>query len=131
MSSIFLKYFTLSYSGVLTYAFAWITIDRMRKAPVLTLLGLCCIFLSAHAFAENSNIPTKKTRDRANKVMSTLLPGPPEIAYAVNNPSSKTAAADNCPRKTNSRLEKGIASVMGGVWQLATFWCPESDCSAD
>jgi hypothetical protein len=97
----------------------------MRKAAVLIILVLCYIALSARAFAENSNVPSKKTRDRANKVMSTLLPGPPEIAYAMADSGTKTATADSCPCKAGSRLEKGIVSVVGGVWQLATFWCSE------
>lgn len=101
-----------------------------RDAAMLTI-GLCCVMLAANACAESSNVPTKKARDRANKVMSTLLPGPPEISYAMSNSGTKTTGVNNCPCKANSRLEKGIVSVVGGVWQLVTFWCPESDRSAD
>ncbi len=101
---------------------------HMRKATALSILGLCYVFLASQAFAESSNIPTKKARDRASKVMTSLLPGPPEMSCAMASSGAKNAAISNCSCKAGSRLEKGITSVVGGVWQLATFWCPETDC---
>jgi hypothetical protein len=41
-------------------------------------------------------------------------------------PDDKSTGNEGCACKAKSRVEKGIVSVVGGVWQLATFWYPEN-----
>ena len=87
------------------------------------------LFSTLAAGAENSNVPTKKTRDRASRVMNSLLPGPPEIPCNTDPSAAVGANSDRCACRTKSRIENGIVSVVGGVWQIATFWCPDTECA--
>jgi hypothetical protein len=83
----------------------------------------------AAAYAESSNVPSIKTRDRARRVMDSLLPGPPEMPFIAGTPDPKTTEDAGCVCKKKNDFEKAIVSVVGGVWQVATFWYPDSGCS--
>jgi hypothetical protein len=101
----------------------------MRKISILAIIGLCSTLFTSDTFSETSNVQCKKARDRANKVMTSLLPGPPEVPSSASNSDARDAGTHDCGCRAAGRIEKGIVDVVGGVWQLATFWCPDSECA--
>jgi len=103
----------------------------MVKKTLFLAMATIILFYTAGAYAESSNVPSKKTRDRASRVMDSLLPGPPEISYIKGSPEARGTSDDRCAcKKKNNEVEKAIVSVVGGVWKIATFWCPDTGCQS-
>lgn len=71
---------------------------------------------------------TDKTKDRASRAMNNIFYGPMETASNINETNTKGTAIDDCTQKTRSGVERGIARVFAGVWQLATFWYSDPGC---
>lgn len=104
-----------------------------KKIMSLVIVSLF-IFSSIGAYAANSSLdqptvqPTEKTKDRASRAMNNLLYGPLEVPKNIDQTSTKGTPMDKCNKKTRSGVERGIARVVTGVWQLATFWYSDPGC---
>lgn len=66
--------------------------------------------------------PMEKTKDRLSRGMNNLLYGPTEVPQNIDETKTKGTKIDRCTEHTKSGVERGIARIVGGVWQLATFW---------
>ena len=70
----------------------------------------------------------ESTKDRLSRGMNNILYGPMEMADNLNETKTKGQQMSKCSTKTRSGFERGIARVVGGVWQLATFWYSDPGC---
>ncbi len=70
----------------------------------------------------------EKTKDRASRAMNNILYGPVEVPKNLDETKTKGTAIDRCTTKTKTGVERGIARIVGGVWQLATFWYSDPGC---
>ncbi len=100
---------------------------------ILSSVSLC-------AFADNKTpavnqieeptapTPPDTVKDRASRGMNNLFYGPVEIPENLSQTNTKGAPVKDCTQKTRSGVERGIARVFTGIWQLATFWNADSGC---
>jgi len=72
--------------------------------------------------------PMEKTKDRASRGMNNILVGTVEVPQNIDETKTKGTQMDKCSKKTRSGVERGIARVTTGIWQLATFWYSDPDC---
>jgi hypothetical protein len=72
--------------------------------------------------------PYENTKDRASRSMNNLFYGPTEMPDNINDTKTKGEAMDRCIPKTKSGFERGIARMVSGAWQLATFWYSDPGC---
>ena len=93
----------------------------MRKSvSILVLISLIC---SVNAFAISKNEPLQNLGKGADKV----------VYGAIEIPDSNTAASkgekacSECTDATKDDVGRGIARIVGGLWQMATFWYPKSE----
>lgn len=70
----------------------------------------------------------ESTKDRLSRGMNNLLYGPVETPKNMNETQTKGTKVANCDERTRTGLERGIARVFTGVWQLATFWYSDPGC---
>ncbi|MDD5496306.1 MAG: hypothetical protein PHP46_04300 [Candidatus Omnitrophica bacterium] len=60
--------------------------------------------------------------------MNNLLYGSVEVPKNLDESSTKGTKVENCTEKTRSGVERGIARIFTGAWQLATFWYSDPGC---
>jgi putative exosortase-associated protein (TIGR04073 family) len=70
----------------------------------------------------------EKTKDRLNRGVNNIFYGPVEVPNNLNQTQTKGAQMDRCSAKTRTGVERGIARVVTGVWQIATFWYSDPGC---
>jgi hypothetical protein len=105
----------------------------MKKILVVTIAALF-ILSAAGAYAADIELkqplakPYENTKDRMSRSMNNIFYGPAEVPGNINETGTKGATMDRCSPKTKSGVERGIARVVGGVWQLATFWYSDPGC---
>jgi len=105
----------------------------MKKVIVITIAALF-ILSAAGAYASDADLkqpiskPLESTKDRMSRSMNNIFYGPAEVPGNMNETGTKGAAMERCIPKTKSGVERGIARVVGGVWQLATFWYSDPGC---
>ncbi len=95
----------------------------------LITIALIAVFLSmaAAAYAETTaqTTPvggTESMKGRISRGMDNILYGDVEVANNLNETNTKGTAVENCTTKTKTGVERGIARIGNGVWQLLTFW---------
>jgi len=94
----------------------------------LVLLAIVSIFIlsTIGAYAADTSQPTIKptetTKDRASRAMNNMFYGPAETPDNMVETNTKGTQMDRCTTKTKTGVERGIARLVGGMWQLATFW---------
>jgi len=102
----------------------------MDKHPKAILMAVILISTAVSAFAETTNIqPLKKSKDRANRAMNFLLSGPIDAPPSQYESRDRPPSPDSGCQKSARGAEHGIAGLIDGVWQIATFWCSEQECS--
>jgi len=84
---------------------------------------------AASETAQPTAQPMEKTKDRASRAMNNLLYGPTEIPQNIDETKTKGTKMDRCTEKTRGGVERGIARIVGGIWQLATFWYSDPGCA--
>ena len=100
----------------------------MTKRFVLLLVVSLFILSTVGAYAADSSTaqptaqPMENTKDRASRAMNNIFLGPSEIPDNMTQTNTKGAQMDRCTTKTKTGVERGIARLVTGVWQLATFW---------
>ena len=84
---------------------------------IITFLATCS------AFAISKNEPLKKL----SAGLDNMAYGTIECPDNVNETNSKGQKAfATCTDATKDDVGRAIARVVGGIWQVATFWYPES-----
>ena len=98
----------------------------MRKT--ISLVVLIMFIAGLNAFAVSKNEPLKKLSIGLDNVAY----GGIEIPDSINETSSKGAKAfDKCTDSTKDGVGRGIARIVGGLWQMATCWYPvDTDAKA-
>jgi len=105
----------------------------MKKVLAITIAALF-ILSAAGAYAADTDLkqPLAKapesTKDRMSRSMNNIFIGPTEIPGNMNDTGTKGTPMQGCIPKTKSGVERGIARVVSGVWQLATFWYSDPGC---
>jgi len=103
----------------------------MGKRSLSLLIAALLIFTTI-GVCGNLDQPTAKpyesTKDRIGRGMNNLLLGPVETPKNIDETKTKGTKMERCSTKTRSGLERGIARIVGGVWQLATFWYSDPGC---
>jgi hypothetical protein len=99
----------------------------MMKKSVLLLVVSIFILSTVGAYAASSSDqptaqPMETTKDRASRAMNNIFLGPSEIPDNMAQTNTKGTPMDRCTKKTSTGVERGIARLFAGVWQLATFW---------
>jgi hypothetical protein len=99
------------------------------------LMAIVSIFIlsAVGAYADQATLkptvpPVEKTKDRASRAMNNLLCGPVEMPDNIGESQTKGTEITKCSKKTRTGVERGIARMFAGVWQLATFWYSDPDC---
>ncbi|MBI5124130.1 MAG: hypothetical protein HZA72_01775 [Candidatus Omnitrophica bacterium] len=98
----------------------------MAKRIVLSIVIFVFIFLMIGNYAA----ALEGTKDRASKAMDNIFLGPTEIADNLDETKSKGTEVEGCTEKTRTGVERGIARLVSGVWQLATFWYSDPNASS-
>jgi hypothetical protein len=105
----------------------------MKKTTIMIIAALF-IFSTMGAYAADTALnqplakPYDKTKDRMSRSMNNIFYGQVEMPDNINNTKTKGEAMDRCTKKTKSGVERGLARVVSGVWQLATFWYSDPGC---
>ena len=105
----------------------------MKKFAVVIVSALF-IFSTIGAYAAETALnqplakPYDKTKDRMSRAMNNIFYGPTEIPANISETKTKGEAMDRCTPKTKGGVERGIARLVGGVWQIATFWYSDPGC---
>jgi len=105
----------------------------MKKFSVVIIAALF-ILSTMGAYAAESALnqplakPYDKTKDRMSRAMNNIFYGPAEVPANMTETKTKGEAMDRCIPKTKTGVERGIARLVGGVWQIATFWYSDPGC---
>jgi len=87
----------------------------------VVLLILVAFVTSSSAFAISKNEPFKKL----SIGLKNIAYGSLEVPDNINGTDSKGEKAfPECTDDTKSDVGRGIARIVGGLWELATFWYP-------
>jgi len=87
----------------------------------VVLLLLVAFVTSSSAFAISKNEPFKKL----SKGLSNVTYGTLEVPDNIDGTKSKGEKAfADCTDDTKSDVGRGVARIVGGLWELATFWYP-------
>lgn len=91
----------------------------MRKLIAFVLI---VTFITASgAFAISTNEPLKKL----SKGLDNVVYGSVETPDNINGTKSKGQVAfKDCTDDTKSDVGRAITRVIGGLWEIATFWYP-------
>jgi len=91
----------------------------MRKT--IALLIVISIVLTSSVFAISRNEPLKKL----SKGLDNIVYGEIEVPDNINETNTKGAKAfTDCTDDTKDDVGRGIARIVGGIWEIATFWYP-------
>lgn len=105
----------------------------MKKSLVFMVAALF-ILSAVGAYAAETALnqplgkPYEKTKDRMSRAMNNIFYGPAEVPDNMTETSTKGEAMDRCIPKTKTGVERGVARLVGGVWQIATFWYSDPGC---
>ncbi len=104
----------------------------LKKFAILAIVSLF-IFSTLGAYAAQGTDqptvpPVEKTKDRISRGMNNLLYSHLEVPQNIDETKTKGTAMDRCSGKTRSGVERGIARLFAGVWQVATFWYSDPGC---
>ena len=105
----------------------------MKKIAVIMIAALF-VFSAIGAYAAETALnqplakPYDKTKDRMSRAMNNIFYGPTEVPGNLSDTKTKGEAMDRCIPKTKAGVERGIARLVGGVWQIATFWYSDPGC---
>jgi len=105
----------------------------MKKIAVIFIAALF-ILSTMGAYAAETALnqplakPYDKTKDRMSRAMNNIFYGPAEIPNNMTASGTKGEAMERCTPKTKTGVERGIARMVGGVWQIATFWYSDPGC---
>jgi len=105
----------------------------MKKIAVVIIAALF-IFSTMGAYAAETALnqpltkPYEKTKDRMSRAMNNIFYGPAEMPDNMTSTNTKGEAMDRCIPKTKTGVERGVARLVGGVWQIATFWYSDPGC---
>jgi len=92
----------------------------MKK--ILCFVLICMYIISLSSFA-SVNEPLKKL----GKGLNNVVYGSVELPDNINATKSKgTKAFNDCTDKTKGDVGRSIARVVGGLFQIAMFWYPET-----
>jgi hypothetical protein len=104
----------------------------MYKKIIFLAIVSIFIFSTVGIYAADLTQPTTKTtestKDRASRAMNNILCGTVEAPDNIDQTKTKGTQVDRCAPRTKSGLERGIVRVVGGLWQLATFWYSDPGC---
>ena len=95
---------------------------------LVSTLGAYAAETSSKSIDQPTIPTTESTKDRASRAMNNILYGPLETPKNIDETNTKGTQIDRCIPKTKSGVERGIARVVGGIWQLATFWYSDPGC---
>ena len=108
----------------------------MQK-KIITLVTLSIFIFSAigaYTASADTSQPTAKplesTKDRVSRAMNNIVLGPTEVTENLDETKTKGTKIDRCSEKTRSGVERGIARLFAGVWQLATFWYSDPNAAS-
>lgn len=105
----------------------------IKKVVCLSIVSIFT-FSALGAYADRNTLqptaaqPMEKTKDRASRAMNNILLGPMEVPQNIDETKTKGTQMDKCSKKTRSGVERGIARITTGIWQLATFWYSDPGC---
>ena len=103
----------------------------MIKKSISLLIAALFIFTTI-GMCKNLDQPTAKpyesTKDRVSRGMNNLFLGPVEVPKNLDESKTKGTPVEGCSTMTRSGVERGIARIVGGVWQIATFWYSDPGC---
>ena len=91
----------------------------MKKFIVCLLIVAFVPVTGAYAISKNE--PLKNI----SRGLDNIVYGDIEIPDNINETNSKgTVAFKKCTDSTKDDVGRGIARIVGGIWELATFWYP-------
>ena len=91
----------------------------MKK--IIALLIIVSFIPTLNALAISKNEPFKKLAVGLQNVTYGTI----EVPNNINETKSKGQKAfKDCTDDTKDDIGRGIARVVGGIWELATFWYP-------
>ncbi|MCK5450157.1 MAG: hypothetical protein KAI70_00160 [Candidatus Omnitrophica bacterium] len=92
----------------------------MKKLFMIVII--VAILFNISAFAS-----TNKPLQNLGEGLDNIVYGKVEVPDNMNETSTKGSPAfTDCTDTTKDDVGRGIARFVGGVWQIATFWYPES-----
>ena len=96
----------------------------MKK--IIALLVIVTLIPTFSAFAISKNEPLKKL----GKGLDDMAYGLIETPDNINETNSKgTPPFEKCTDTTKDDVGRGIARIVGGIWEAATFWYPSEEQS--
>jgi hypothetical protein len=91
----------------------------MKK--LIAILLIVSFIPAFNAFAISKNEPFKQL----SKGLDNIVYGDMETPDNINETNTKGAKAfEDCTDDTKDGVGRGIARIVGGLWQIATFWYP-------
>jgi len=91
----------------------------MRK--FIAILVIVAFIPTVGAFAISKNEPLKKL----GKGLDNIAYGSIEVPDSIDETNTKgTKAFSKTTEDTKDDVGRGIARVVGGLWEIATFWYP-------
>jgi len=82
------------------------------------------ILISAFIFTYTSVASENQPLKNIGKGLDNVVYGSVELPDNINDTNSKGTAFTNCTAKTKSGVGRTVVRVVGGLYQLATFWYP-------
>jgi len=96
----------------------------MKK--ILALILVCVFVMASTGFAAQNKPLTNLKTGIDNVVVGTV-----ETPDNISSSNTKGQPAfDKCTKATHDDVGRGITKVVGGLWQVATFWYPKEDAAA-
>ena len=95
----------------------------MKK--IVALVVISAFIISAFIFSNVSMASQNKPLERLGKGLDNIVYGHVEVPDNINQTNSKGKAIDSCTAKTKDDVGRGIARVVKGIFEIATFWYPQ------
>lgn len=104
----------------------------VKKVSTLAIVTLF-LFSALSCYAGQSEMqpngmPCENTKSKISRGVNNLFYGPAEIPENMNQSNTKGTAVEKCNQKTRTGVERGLARIGTGIWQLATFWNSDPGC---
>ncbi len=87
---------------------------------IIAILIIVAVIPSMNAFAISKNEPLKQLGKGMDNVLYGTLESPDNITGKTEGQKAFSKTTD----ATKDDVGRGIARVIGGIWQIATFWYP-------
>ena len=89
---------------------------------IIAIIIILSLVPSLSAFAISKNEPLKNL----SKGLNDIAYGSIEVPDNIDETNTKGKVAyPECTDTTKDGVGRGIARVVGGIWEIATFWYPE------